>query len=165
MLARHHEPENLRACKQRRSRKQGKRYRQIFCAGIDYSRFHTNRLSLLGDIIRAEACPRKKHPVRAVEQCSPYQRCCCWHRFMPQKGGPRISAGVDRGRRPTASLFSPAAAHSTAAGHSSPKQGCVTAIMFPRAFGQIYARVIIREENSLQYSAPSQRPALQGHAS
>ena len=47
MPARHHEPENLRASEPRRSRKQGKRYRQIFCAGIDCSRLHTNRLSLL----------------------------------------------------------------------------------------------------------------------
>src|SRR5262249_53591162 len=62
MPARYHEPENLRACEQRRSRKQGKRYRQIFCAGIDYSRFHTNRLSLLGDIIRADPCSAAPQP-------------------------------------------------------------------------------------------------------
>ena len=55
---------------QRRSRKQGKRYRQIFCAGIDYSRLLTIRLSLLrGDIIRSGSLPPQKR-----------HRCARWSR-------------------------------------------------------------------------------------
>jgi len=73
--------------------------------------------------------------------CSPYQRCCCWHWFMPQ-GGPSNLRRRWSWTPPNNLVFSPAAAHSTTAGHSGPKQGCVTAIMFPRAFGQIYARVV-----------------------
>src|SRR5215472_9891685 len=105
-------------------------------------------------IIRAGACRRKKHPVRAVEQML---------RFLPQAmaAGQKASiallalsamlllAPIQAAERraeqsppalivdaPNSLPVQPRRSHSTAAGHSGPKQGCVTAIMFPRAFGQ-----------------------------
>src|SRR2546423_5975200 len=50
MPAGDHEQETCRSSKHLRCRKRRKRYRQIFCAGINHPRLHTDGISLLGEM-------------------------------------------------------------------------------------------------------------------